>query len=133
MNKIITKGMKLLLRYWLLNKIHDEQLLLLTEKYLKNRLLDIGCGTRSFKDLLDPYVTEHIGVDQEGTLYDKSNVDLFGTAYQIPVEDASFDSAICIAALEHLEERELALHECYRVLKPGGVAIYSVPFIWHLH
>ncbi len=32
-----------------------------------------------------------------------------------------------------LEEPEKALQECNRVLKPGGVAIYSVPFIWHLH
>lgn len=125
--------MKLLLRHWLVNKIHDEQLLLLTKKYLKNRLLDIGCGTKPYRDLLGPYVSEHIGVDQEGTLHDKSNIDLFGSAYQIPTEDASFDSAICTAVLEHLEEPELALRECYRVLKPGGVAIYSVPFIWHLH
>jgi SAM-dependent methyltransferase len=35
--------------------------------------------------------------------------------------------------LEHLEEPEKAVRECFRVLKPGGVALYSVPFIWHLH
>ena len=35
--------------------------------------------------------------------------------------------------MEHLEEPERALRECHRVLKPGATAIYSVPFIWHLH
>jgi SAM-dependent methyltransferase len=25
------------------------------------------------------------------------------------------------------------LRECWRVLKAGGVALYAVPFIWHLH
>ena len=35
--------------------------------------------------------------------------------------------------LEHLEEPENAIRECYRVMKTGGYAIYSVPFIWHLH
>lgn len=35
--------------------------------------------------------------------------------------------------MEHLEEPEKALRECARVLKPGGFAIYGVPFIWHLH
>jgi len=101
--------------------------------FLKGRLIDIGCGTKPYKDLLSPYVVEHLGVDHGWRFSDKSNIDLIATAYQIPVEDASFDSAICTAVLEHLEEPELALRECYRVLKPGGVAIYSVPFFWHLH
>ncbi len=80
-----------------------------------------------------PYVEEHIGVDHESTLHDKSNIDLYGTAYKVPVESGSFDCAICTSALEHLEEPEQALRECYRVLKPGGVAIYTGPFIWHFH
>jgi ubiquinone/menaquinone biosynthesis C-methylase UbiE len=102
-------------------------------KYLSGRLIDIGCGTKPYKDLLAPYVTEHVGIDHPNTLHDKSNIDRFGTAYEIPASDESFDSAICTAVLEHLEEAELALKECWRVLKQGGIAIYSVPFIWHLH
>jgi SAM-dependent methyltransferase len=35
--------------------------------------------------------------------------------------------------LEHLEEPEFALRECFRVIKNGGVVIYTVPFIWPLH
>jgi SAM-dependent methyltransferase len=105
----------------------------LGKKYLTGKLIDIGCGTKPYKNLLSPYVTEHIGVDHQDTLHDQSNIELFGTAYQIPVEDASFDSAICTAVLEHLEEPELALRECHRILKSEGIAIYSVPFIWHLH
>lgn len=101
--------------------------------YLHGRLIDIGCGAKPYKALLAPYVTEHVGVDHEMTLHGKSNVDLFGTAYQIPVGDESFDSAVCTFVLEHLEEPELALRECRRVLKRGGMAVYGVPFIWHLH
>jgi ubiquinone/menaquinone biosynthesis C-methylase UbiE len=117
----------------LINYIHNKALSNFVRLYISGRLLDIGCGTKPYQDLLHHYVTEHVGIDQEGTLHDKSNIDLFGTAYQIPAEDASFDSVICTAVLEHLEEPELALRECYRVLKSGGMAIYSAPFIWHLH
>jgi SAM-dependent methyltransferase len=105
----------------------------LASEYLHGRLIDIGCGDKQYASLLAPYVTEHVGVDHQGTLHDKSQVDLFGSAYEIPVKDATFDSAICTAVLEHLEEPERALRECARVLKPGACAIYSVPFIWHLH
>lgn len=57
-------------------------------------------------------------MDHFDTLHDKSNIDLFGTAYSISVDDASFDSALCTAVLEHLEEPELALRECYRAAFP---------------
>jgi SAM-dependent methyltransferase len=117
----------------MINRIHDRQLKRFASKYLTGRLIDIGCGTKPYKDLLTPYITKHIGIDHKDTLHDTSNIDRFGTAYELPAEDNEFDCALCTAVLEHLEEPELALKECYRVLKQGGVAIYSVPFIWHLH
>jgi SAM-dependent methyltransferase len=117
----------------LINSIHDRELKKFAPIYLKGRMVDIGCGTKPFHNLLAPYVTEHIGVDHEGTMHEKSKVDLFGTAYDIPSIDEYYDSAICTAVLEHLEEPEQAIRECFRILKPGSYAIYSVPFIWHLH
>ncbi len=117
----------------LVNSIHDRQLRVFASQYISGRLIDIGCGKKPYEELLSSLVTEHVGVDHQDSFHDKSNVDIFGSAYEIPVEDESFDSAISTAVLEHLEEPELALRECYRVLKPGGYAIYSIPFIWHIH
>ncbi len=117
----------------LVYRIHDAALRVRAERYFRGRLIDIGCGTKQYEELLRPYVTEHIGVDHDESQHSAERVDVVGTAYDIPLEDASFDSAICTAVLEHLEEPERALRECFRILKPGGVAIYSVPFIWHVH
>lgn len=103
------------------------------KKYIKGKLIDIGCGTKPCKNIWAPVVSEYIGIDHEETLHDKREIDIFSSAYKIPVEDNYFDSAICNAVLEHLEEPLLAIQECYRILKPGGYALYSVPFIWHLH
>ena len=69
--------------------------------------------------MLKKFVDSHVGLDHIETFHDKTNIDLFGTAYEIPAKDNSFDSAICTAVLEHLEEPELALKECYRVLNKG--------------
>lgn len=100
---------------------------------MHGRLIDIGCGIKPYQILLSPYVSEHIGVDQPQTFHAKSNIDLFSTAYEIGIANDAFDCAICTSVLEHLEEPEIALRECFRVIKPGGRVIYSVPFIWHLH
>lgn len=80
-----------------------------------------------------PDICQHVGLDHEGTIHSKDKIDLFGLATNIPSPDGSFDTVLCTAVLEHLEEPEKALRECHRVLKPRGVAIYTVPFIWHLH
>ena len=117
----------------LVHRIHNRELLAAAKKYFSGRLIDIGCGNKPYAGLLKPFVSEHIGVDHSLTLHGTTNIDIMSSAYEIPVADESFDSALSTAVLEHLEEPERALRECHRVLKPGGVAVYSVPFIWHLH
>jgi len=117
----------------LVNYIHDNEFKRLVSKYLKGRLIDIGCGSKPYETMMKPYIVEHIGVDHYETLHDKSSVNRFGSAYEIPAEDGEFDSAVCTAVLEHLEEPDKAIAECNRVLKTGGVTIYSVPLFWHLH
>ncbi|SCY89878.1 class I SAM-dependent methyltransferase [Desulfoluna spongiiphila] len=126
---IINASAKNFLVQWIVQK----EILHFADKYLCGHLIDIGCGGKPYQELLAPYIEKHTGVDHYGTIHDKSHIDLLGTAYEIPVDNSSFDNAICTAVLEHLEEPEQALRECHRVLKPGGHAIYSVPFIWHLH
>jgi SAM-dependent methyltransferase len=101
--------------------------------HLHGRVLDIGCGEKAKRHLVNDRVTEYVGLDHEGSLHDRSQVDLIGTAYRIPQPDESFDGIVCTAVLEHLEEPRAALTESLRVLKPGGHAIYTVPLFWHLH
>ena len=103
------------------------------EKYFKGRLLDIGCGSKRKLDLVGDLVEEYLGLDHADTKHDTSKVDIFGTAWDIPVPDNSFDCVLSTSVLEHLEEPEMALRESLRILRPGGHALYTVPFFWHLH
>jgi len=121
------------LKNLLVYHLHDKMLRQLANRYVTGRLIDIGCGEKPYQNLVAPLVTEHIGLDLPSGIHGGTSVDLIGSAYKIPSVDSEFDSALCTAVLEHLEEPEQALLECFRVLKPEGNAIYSVPFIWHLH
>jgi len=103
------------------------------EQNFGGRLIDIGCGAKWKADLVGDLVDEYVGLDHAGSMHDVSQVDLLGSADAIPAPDASFDCALCTSVLEHLEEPRAALAECWRVLKPGGTAIYTVPMYWHLH
>lgn len=99
---------------------------------MSGRMLDIGCGEKPYETMFAPYVAEHIGLEHPDCIHD-SRAELMGTAYSIPAGDESFDSAICTAVLEHLEEPAQALREARRVLKPGGRGIYAAPLFWQLH
>ncbi|MDD2537581.1 MAG: class I SAM-dependent methyltransferase [Candidatus Absconditabacteria bacterium] len=39
---------------------------------------------------------------------------------KLPLDDESFDIAVCFFTLEHIEKSEEFLAECYRILKDGG-------------
>jgi SAM-dependent methyltransferase len=45
----------------------------------------------------------------------------------LPFPDGCFDLVACLDVLEHVQDAERVLGEIYRVLKPGGVALATVP------
>lgn len=123
----------LLSKNWLVYKISDDFLQRAARTYAYGKLLDIGCGEKPYKRMFSPYVTDHVGLDHVGTLHDRAEIDLCGTAYEIPVEDESYDTILCSAVLEHLEEPGRAISEMRRVLKGNGIVILTAPLFWHLH
>src|SRR5688572_1855597 len=103
------------------------------EAGLSGRVVDIGCGVKPYEAMLRPHVAQHVGVDHPGSLHGNDRIDAAAIAYALPFAPDSFDGAICTSVLEHLEEPAAALREAFRVLRPGATAIYSTPFLWHLH
>jgi SAM-dependent methyltransferase len=118
---------------WLVHQITSECLDSELRKYAKGTLVDIGCGIKPYASLTKGLVEKHIGVDHAGTQHAVSNVDVFGTAYDTTLPDASADTVLSTAVLEHLERPQEALAEIFRILKPGGYLILAAPLFWHLH
>jgi SAM-dependent methyltransferase len=96
-------------------------------------MLDIGCGLKPYERVLRPFVQDHVGLDHADSPISLERVDIVASAYDIPVSDAAFDSALATEVLEHLEEPVKAMREWARVLRPGGHILITTPFIWHLH
>jgi SAM-dependent methyltransferase len=59
--------------------------------------------------------------------------DVIGDVCRTPFPDECFDIVCLMEVLEHVYDPPQALVEIYRVLKPGGVLIFSVPFVFPLH
>ena len=55
-------------------------------------------------------------------------------AEKVTFGNSSFDAIVCCEVLEHLEHPDKGLSEIRRILKPGGVAIVSVPHepLWRI-
>jgi len=51
---------------------------------------------------------------------------LLGLSYQSNM----FDIVITSETLEHVPDVDIALKEIYRVLKPGGIHVFSIPIVW---
>lgn len=62
-----------------------------------------------------------------GDLYDRANIGMRMDLAATPIRSDTFDAIICIHVLEHIQEDRKAMRELYRVLKPGGWALVSVP------
>src|SRR5215204_1838563 len=93
------------------------------------RVLDAGCGEGV---IVDEYA-DRLDITGLDANYASARVTQ-GSLMALPFPDASFDRALCLDVLEHLqyEEQPRALAELFRVVRPGGELFVSVPNLAHL-
>ena len=78
------------------------------------------CLSRQFKKRQNLY---YVGAD----IQDQKNISMKFDLTATPIKANIFDSVICIHVLEHIRDDNKAIQEIYRLLKPGGWAVISVP------
>lgn len=104
--------------------------------YMQGTLLDVGCGQMPYKTLVTSFpsqVTQYIGLDFEENPIHKNNPDIVWQQGKIPLADNAIDCILCTEVLEHCSNPKAVLLEIKRVLKPGGLFFFTVPFLWPLH
>jgi ubiquinone/menaquinone biosynthesis C-methylase UbiE len=102
------------------------------------QVLDLGCGSGAFTTFLARAVGEKgkvYALDIQADMLkqlerklskpenkDIKNIKLIeGNAYELPFDDGSLDLVNMVTVLQEIPDRNKALHEVKRVLKPGGL------------
>jgi SAM-dependent methyltransferase len=96
-------------------------------------ILDVGCSSGTFLLRLHQSGFRNLfGFDMDADRVYRSSRNLFvavGSGLFIPFKDKTFNKVTMLEVLEHVPEhaRLNVLHEIYRVLKPKGELVISVP------
>lgn len=109
----------------------------------ESRVLDIACGSGHTTlriagrtgcsvhgvDIHESAIAEARAAAEERGLASRAAFLAHDASGVLPFDDATFDAAICIDAINHLPNRPVVLGEWARVLKPGGVLVFTDPVV----
>ena len=108
------------------------------------RVLDCGCGDGYYLAMMCDLGQAQLhgidinpwGISRARAITDRVKVLIsFGDACRMPYPSNSFDSIVCTEVFEHVQNDSLLASELFRVLKPGGHLMVTVPnsnypFLW---
>jgi 2-polyprenyl-3-methyl-5-hydroxy-6-metoxy-1,4-benzoquinol methylase len=98
----------------------------------KGRLLDIGCATGNFLNIAHTNGWKVLGIEpiEEAAKIAREHYHLdviTGTLDSVDLENASFDVISMWDVLEHLPSPKNTLFKCEKLLKSGGLLVFSIP------
>ena len=96
---------------------------------LAGDVLVLGAGYENYRDSLACAQTVFLtDIDTEN-----DRIDQVMDAHKITFGEDSFDAVVAIEIFENLRNPTLAASEVFRVLRPGGRALISIPFLFRVH
>jgi SAM-dependent methyltransferase len=105
-----------------------------------DRVLDLGCGTGELARALAAAGLQVAGCDISPQMLLHAARDCGRGAgwvqlepdwQRLPFASAAFDVVVTASLLEYVRDPAVVLYECARVLRPGGIMLYTVPDLRH--
>lgn len=104
-----------------------------------SKILDAGCGAGGNMEFMGKYGSV-VGIDISKEMIEhccmRGLSATCGSIENTPFADGDFDVILCLDVLEHLPDEELVLRELKRVVRSGGIMVFSVPafdWLWGTH
>jgi len=94
-------------------------------------VLDAGAGRQVYRSKFAGMVYESADFERVDKQYAQSTYVCDLTA--IPVEDARYNAVLFTQVMEHLPDPIAVVRELNRVLKPGGLLLYTGPLFYEEH
>lgn len=100
------------------------------------RVMDLGCGSGAAVPHLRGRGFDVVGVDFSPEMLAHARRDFGGDGHvtfcrsdaeSLPFGTESVDHLVCLGLLEYLGRHDRAVREVARVLRPGGIAVFSIP------
>jgi len=114
-------------------EIEDAVAAFAAEQAAGARVLDAGAGEGQYAGYFarQKYCGVDLAVGDAG--WDYSKLHVVADLGALPFGDGTFDAALHIVTIEHLQEPGRALAEMARALRPGGRLLVAAPHEWEVH
>jgi SAM-dependent methyltransferase len=111
---------------------HHQILAPILDEWLRGDVLDIGAGDMPLREVIRERATTYHTLDVEERA---EGIDYVADVQQMDsaVPADRYDTVLMLHVLEHVPDTRRALEQVFRVLKPGGALILSVPHLSRLH
>ena len=97
--------------------------------HVRGRVLDLGAGMAKYKEIIVKNAGNYVACDVKKT----ENINTVCDVANLVFPPESFDTVISTQVFEHVDNPFTVIREIKKVLKTGGKAIITAPFMFPFH
>ena len=97
--------------------------------HIKGRVLDLGAGMAKYRAMIQENASDYLACDVKKN----ENIDIVCDVTNLVFPPESFDTVISTQVLEHVDNPFIVAQEIKKILKTGGSAIITAPFMFPFH
>lgn len=117
---------------WLAYDICDRFLESCAEQ-IQGTVIDLGAGDAPYEAFFQRHAIEYLPVDWQLNRAGRHAGVIADLNRQLPIADGAADCVVALQLLEHLRTPDRIVSEAFRLLRPSGHFLVTVPWQWRVH